>query len=89
VTLEQLSSIYQERYRDQPFVRLSDGPVSSKQTTNTNLCWLTLAQQGPHFVVSAVLDNLGRGASAQAVQVMNLRFGLSSRAGLGEAAQWP
>ncbi|MGA7172541.1 MAG: N-acetyl-gamma-glutamyl-phosphate reductase [Candidatus Dormiibacterota bacterium] len=89
VTLEQLKAVYQERFRDQPFVRISNSPVSSKQTTNTNLCWLTLAQQGRHFVVSAVLDNLGRGASAQAVQVMNLRFGLASRSGLGEAAQWP
>ncbi|HUY09250.1 MAG TPA: N-acetyl-gamma-glutamyl-phosphate reductase [Candidatus Dormibacteraeota bacterium] len=89
VTLEQFRSVYQERYRDQPFVRVSDSPVGSKQTTNTNLCWLSLAQQGSHFVVSAVLDNLGRGASAQAVQVMNLRFGLSPRAGLGDAAQWP
>ncbi len=89
VTLEQLRSVYQEQYRDQPFVRLSDTPVPSKQTSQTNLCWLTLEQQGAHIVVSAVLDNLGRGASSQAIQVMNLRFGLGAQAGLGESTQWP
>lgn len=89
VTLEQFRSVYHDRYRDQPFVRLSDTPVPSKQTSHTNLCWLSLEQQGPHVVISAVLDNLGRGASAQAIQVMNLRFGLSPEAGLAGATQWP
>lgn len=89
VTLERLRAVYQEHYRDQPFVRLADDPVPSKVTSNTNLCWLSLQQQGPHLVVSAVLDNLGRGASSQAIQVMNLRFGLAPLAGLTGAAQWP
>jgi len=89
VTLEQLRTIYRDQYRDEPFVRVSDIPVPSKQTSHTNLCWLTLEQQGPHLVVSAVLDNLGRGASSQAIQVMNLRFGLGPQAGLGGAGQWP
>jgi len=89
VTLEQLRSVYRERYRDQPFVRLSDTPVPSKQTSHTNLCWISLEQQGAHMVVSAVLDNLGRGASSQAIQVMNLRFGLGPRDGLGGGSQWP
>ncbi|MGH7641454.1 MAG: N-acetyl-gamma-glutamyl-phosphate reductase [Candidatus Dormibacteria bacterium] len=89
VTLEQLRSVYWEQYRNQPFVRLSEVPVPSKQATHSNLCWLTLEQQGPHLVISAVLDNLGRGASSQAIQVMNMRFGLSPEAGLGGAPLWP
>lgn len=89
VTLEQLRDAYREQYRDQPFVRLAETPIPSKQTSHTNLCWVSLAQQGRHFVVSAVLDNLGRGASSQAIQVLNLRFGLDPRAGLEGAAQWP
>jgi len=70
-------------------VRLSDTPIATKQTSHTNLCWITLAQQGRHFVVSAVLDNLGRGASSQAIQVMNLRFNLEPQAGLEGGAPWP
>jgi N-acetyl-gamma-glutamyl-phosphate reductase len=89
VTLERLRSVYQQQYRDAPFIRLSDNPVPTKQTSHTNLCWLHLEQQGPHLVVSAVLDNLGRGASSQAIQVMNLRFGLGARVGLAGASQWP
>lgn len=89
VTLEQLRSLYRDHYEGAPFVRLSEQPVPSKQTSYTNLCWLSLEQQGAHFVVSAVLDNLGRGASSQAIQVLNLRFGLDPRAGLGGDTQWP
>ncbi|HVC24056.1 MAG TPA: N-acetyl-gamma-glutamyl-phosphate reductase [Candidatus Dormibacteraeota bacterium] len=89
VTLEQLREVYLDQYRDQPFVRLSDTPIATKQTSHTNLCWITLAQQGRHFVVSAVLDNLGRGASSQAIQVMNLRFNLDPQAGLEGGGQWP
>jgi N-acetyl-gamma-glutamyl-phosphate reductase len=89
VTLQQLRSVYQDQYGDEPFVWLSDTPVPTKRTSHTNLCWLSLEQQGPHLVVSAVLDNLGRGASSQAIQVMNLRFGLDPGAGLGRASQWP
>jgi N-acetyl-gamma-glutamyl-phosphate reductase len=59
------------------------------QTSHTNLCWISLAQQGPHLVVAAVLDNLGRGASSQAIQVMNMRFGLEPTAGIASLPQWP
>lgn len=89
VNLAQLRATYREQYRDQPFVRVADLPVPTKQASNTNLCWLSLEQQGRHLVVSAVLDNLGRGASAQAIQVINLRFGLEARAGLEGSSRWP
>jgi N-acetyl-gamma-glutamyl-phosphate reductase len=89
VTLDQLRAEYRSQYRDQPFVRVSDAPVPSKQTSHTNLCWISLAQQGRHLVVAAVLDNLGRGASSQAIQVMNMRFGLEPTAGIASLPQWP
>lgn len=89
VSLAQLRALYQTQYQGEPFVRLSETPVPSKQTSHTNMCWLTLEQQGDHLVVSAVLDNLGRGASSQAIQVMNLRFGLDPQAGLEASSQWP
>lgn len=89
VTLDQIRDVYRAQYRDQPFVRVSNSPIASKVTSHTNLCWVSLEQQGRHVVVSAVLDNLGRGASSQAIQVMNLRFGLDPGAGLQAGPQWP
>jgi N-acetyl-gamma-glutamyl-phosphate reductase len=89
VSLEQVRDLYREQYQGQPFVRVSDTPVASKQTSYTNMCWISLERQGRYLVVSAVLDNLGRGASSQAIQVMNLRFGLDPRAGLVGPGQWP
>jgi N-acetyl-gamma-glutamyl-phosphate reductase len=89
VGLEKVRALYRDQYRGQPFVRVSDAPVPSKQTSYTNMCWISLEEQGRYLVVSAVLDNLGRGASSQAIQVMNLRFGLDPQAGLGGPGQWP
>jgi N-acetyl-gamma-glutamyl-phosphate reductase len=89
VGLENVRALYRDYYRGQPFVRVSDVPVPSKQTSYTNMSWISLEQQGRYLVVSAVLDNLGRGASSQAIQVMNLRFGLDPRAGLGGPGRWP
>ncbi len=89
VSLERVRQVYRECYQHQPFVAVADRPVPTKQASNTNHCWVSLAQQGQHLVASAVLDNLGRGASAQAVQVLNLRFGLEPGAGLRAVPQWP
>jgi N-acetyl-gamma-glutamyl-phosphate reductase len=89
VTLEQLRSAYLERYQGQPFVTVSDRPVPSKLASHTNNCFISLHQQGAHLIVCAVLDNLGRGASSQAVQVLNQRFDLDPLLGLAQGPQWP
>ncbi len=89
VELDQVRRAYQDAYGGQPFVRLAERPVPTKQARGTNLCWVSLERQGPHLVAQAVLDNLGRGASSQAVQVLNLRFGMDPRAGLEETPWWP
>lgn len=89
VNVDQVRARYESQYQAEPFVHLARAPVASKLTSYTNTCWLTLEQQGQHLVVSAVLDNLGRGASSQAVQVMNLRFSLDPWAGLESPPQWP
>jgi N-acetyl-gamma-glutamyl-phosphate reductase len=69
-------------YRGHPFTHVSRGPISLKQVVNTNKCLIQLEQTGDQLVVHSVLDNLLKGASGQAVQNMNLLFGLDETAGL-------
>ena len=87
--LEEVRAVYRRHYQGAPFVALVEQAAPSKLASGTNLCFISVDVQGPHLVVCAVLDNLGRGASSQAVQVLNQRFGLALTAGLKAAPQWP
>ncbi len=89
VGLESLRDAYRSWYGDQPFMRLGEQAPSSKLASGTNLCYLSVHQQATTVVVCAVLDNLGRGAASQAVQVLNQRFGLEPTAGLEPEPRWP
>ena len=61
---------------------MSDSPVDLKEVVNTNKCVLFLEKHGSKLVISSVIDNLLKGASGQAVQNMNLIFGLPENTGL-------
>ena len=56
--------------------------INLKQVVNTNKCIIHLEKQGNKLVVHSAIDNLLKGASGQAVQNMNLLFGLNEKAGL-------
>jgi N-acetyl-gamma-glutamyl-phosphate reductase len=56
--------------------------VFLKQVVNTNKCIIQLEKEGDTLVVHSVIDNLLKGASGQAIQNMNLMFGLEEKAGL-------
>ena len=73
---------YTEFYRGHPFTLVVDSPVFLKQVINTNKCLIQLEKQGDVLVVHTVIDNLLKGASGQAVQNMNIMFGLEETAGL-------
>jgi N-acetyl-gamma-glutamyl-phosphate reductase len=79
---EEVLALYEDFYRDHPFTIVSHSPISLKQVVNTNKCLIQLEQVGRHLVVHSALDNLLKGASGQAVQNMNLLFGLDETAGL-------
>jgi len=79
---EELLALYTEFYHDHPFTVLSRRPISLKQVVNTNKCLLQLEKQGDQLVIHSALDNLLKGAAGQAVQNMNLLFGLDEKAGL-------
>ena len=80
--LEQITRLYKEYYAQHPFVCVSDKPVYMKQVVNTNYCFLSLQKEGRKLLITSVVDNLLKGASGQAVQNMNLMFGLDEMEGL-------
>lgn len=81
-SLDELKSVYKDFYAKHPFTHVSDQTVDLKQVVNTNKCMISLEKEGDKLVVHSALDNLLKGASGQAVQNMNLMFGLEETAGL-------
>ncbi len=74
--------LYEDYYASAPFTFVAPGAVDLKQVTGTNKCLLQLEKHGERLVVCSVIDNLLKGASGQAVQNMNLMFGLPETSGL-------
>ncbi len=74
--------LYKKYYANHPFVQVTTEPIFLKQVVNTNKCFIQLEKVGNNLVVHTVTDNLLKGASGQAVQNMNLIFGLEETAGL-------
>jgi N-acetyl-gamma-glutamyl-phosphate reductase len=79
---EEVLALFEDFYRGHPFTIVSRSPISLKQVVNTNKCLIQLEQVGHQLVVHSALDNLLKGASGQAVQNMNLLFGLEETTGL-------
>ncbi len=82
LSLEELYIIFEEFYKDHPFTSVSRSPIFLKQVVNTNKVVIQLEKAGTKLVVHSAGDNLLKGASGQAVQNMNLLFGLDERTGL-------
>jgi len=74
--------LYKAYYAPHPFTHVSDEMIDLKQVVNTNKCMLYLEKIDGNLVVHSAIDNLLKGASGQAVQNMNLLFGLAEDAGL-------
>lgn len=75
-------ALYTNYYKDEPFTHVSESPIDLKQVVNTNKCLLQPEYVDGQLVVHSIIDNLLKGASGQAVQNMNLCFGLDEQAGL-------
>lgn len=88
-----LQQLFEQRYADEPFVDVM--PAGSHPETRSvrgaNLCRLAVhrPQDGDLVVVLAVIDNLVKGASGQAIQNMNIALGLDERLGLDHPALMP
>jgi N-acetyl-gamma-glutamyl-phosphate reductase len=75
-------AMFAEFYRESFFVRLVEGSPDINWVKNTNFCDVGFAARGRQLVVFTALDNLVKGAAGQAVQNMNLMFGLDEKTGL-------
>lgn len=75
-------SVYEAFYKEHPFVLISKEIIDLKQVINTNKAVLHLEVHEGKLLVTVVIDNLIKGAAGQAIQNMNLMFGLSERTGL-------
>ena len=80
--LEDVVAKYQDFYKDQPFVTITTTDINMKQVVQTNKCIISLMKKGRRILITSVIDNLVKGASGQAIQNMNLMFGLEETTGL-------
>ena len=82
MTEENLVMLYKEYYKDAAFTHYSDKALDLKQVVNTNKALVHVDVFGRKVVVTSIIDNLLKGAVGQAVQNMNLMFGIDETAGL-------
>ncbi|GAB2766455.1 N-acetyl-gamma-glutamyl-phosphate reductase [Rhabdobacter roseus] len=81
-TLEDALELYRDYYAAHPFTHVSVNAIDLKQVVNTNKCLVHLEKHDGQLLITSIIDNLTKGASGQAVQNMNLLFGLPEDAGL-------
>jgi len=81
-SLEEAQNLYDEYYKGHPFVILTKENPDLKQVINTNKCILYLEKHEDKLLIISITDNLIKGASGQAVQNMNLIFGIEEKTGL-------
>ncbi len=81
-TNEDLDNLYRDFYANSFFVRKVDGSPDINWVKNTNFCDIATHSNGKQIVVFSAIDNLVKGAAGQAVQNMNLMFGLDEKTGL-------
>ncbi len=88
---KELSRIYGDFYKDEPFVRVVDSPPHTKHIWGNNMCLVhpTIDTRTGRLVVISAIDNLVKGAAGQAAQNMNLMLGLPETTGLEALAIYP
>lgn len=74
--------LYHQYYDGHAFTHVTSHNIDLKQIVNTNKCFIQVKKYGSKLLIISILDNLLKGASGQAVQNMNLMFGLDEKAGL-------
>ena len=82
-TAEQLADMYRAFYADAAFTHYVDKALDLKQVVNTNKALVHIDKFESKAVITCIIDNLLKGAVGQAVQNMNLMFGMDEKAGLG------
>ena len=80
--LDDIVAFYKDFYKDAAFTHYSDKALDLKQVVNTNKCLVHCEKFGNKLIVTSIIDNLLKGAVGQAVQNMNIMFGIDETAGL-------
>ena len=80
--LEEIQKLYEKFYADEPFVQIVSQPPSIKDVVGTNYCHIYIACVKGRIVCYSTIDNLVKGAAGQAVQNMNIIFGIDETVGL-------
>jgi len=82
---DDLDDLYAEAYADEPFVELADTPPGVRDVRETNICRISVHRDSRtgRVIVFGAIDNLWKGAASQAVQNLNLMFGLPEDEGIG------
>jgi N-acetyl-gamma-glutamyl-phosphate reductase len=84
VAQAELDALYTEAYRDEPFVSVVADPPATRHVYGSNQCrvWCRVSPRSGRILAVGVIDNLVKGAAGQAVQALNVLFGLPETAGL-------
>jgi N-acetyl-gamma-glutamyl-phosphate reductase len=79
-----LDALYQETYADEPFVEVAAAPPGVRDVRETNICRISVHrdERSGRAIVFGAIDNLWKGSASQAVQNLNLMFGLDEREGI-------
>ena len=80
--IDEVEAYFRDFYSEAPFTHYVDKPIDLKQVINTNKCLIHVEKNRDKLLVTTCIDNLLKGASGQAVQNMNLMFGLEEDTGL-------
>lgn len=89
VDAKTISDLYREFAAAEAFVRYDEAPPATKSVLDSNVAALNCTAQGDTMVVTVAIDNLIKGGAGQAVQAMNVRFGLPESTGLAVSSPWP
>lgn len=82
LSIEELQALYANFYETHPFTHFSKEGIHLKQVVNTNKCLISIDKNQDDVLITSAIDNLLKGAAGQAVQNMNLLFGLEEKTGL-------
>jgi N-acetyl-gamma-glutamyl-phosphate reductase len=82
VSLEHVMHVFTDAYANEPFIRLRQGPPRTADVARTNFCDITARVVKSRIIVLSAIDNMVKGAAGQAIQNMNVMFGIEETAGL-------
>jgi N-acetyl-gamma-glutamyl-phosphate reductase len=82
ISADEVRGLFEDAYRDDPFVELVDSPPGVRDVRDTNLCRIHATAVNGTVIVFAAIDNLWKGAAGQAVQDLNLMLGYDEAEGL-------